>query len=96
MSDLPLPFLVPYGWERSVSIAHTGRNGYRLLFYPDGTVRFEHECDRGGCGVVICAPVLAIGTHRIVNADPITIEPSLCCPDCDTHGFIRNGRWVDA
>jgi hypothetical protein len=68
---------------------------YRVLFYEDGTVRFEHSCDRGDRGVIDCAPALQIGSgHSIVSEDPLTITPSILCADCGTHGFVRDGRWV--
>ncbi len=74
------------------------RNGSAsIMFYEDGTARFEHRCDRGDRGVVICAPALQLGNgHRIEQDDPLAITPSILCPDCDTHGFIRDGRWVSA
>lgn len=89
------PFLVLAGWERSVFIPNPGGPTYRLLYYPDGQVAFEHRCDRGDRGVVICAPMLRLGAgHSITQEDPVTISPSILCPDCGTHGFIQNGRWT--
>lgn len=89
------PFLVPEGWTRSAFVPNPTGDDYRVLFYEDGTARFEHRCDRGDRGVVICAPALQLdGGHRIVRDSPLTIEPSISCPDCGTHGFIREGRWV--
>lgn len=88
------PFLVERGWVRSVFIPHAGGPTYRVLFYADGTARFEHRCERPHI-TTVCAPALRLdGGHRIVQDDPLTIEPSILCPDCGTHGFIRNGRWV--
>lgn len=69
----------------------------RILFYPDGRVAFEHICDRShrDAGIIRCAPLLQTGAgHTIVQRDPLTIEPSLLCDDCSTHGFVRNGKWV--
>lgn len=35
--------------------------------------------------------------HRLIDLDPLTLEPSLLCPQgCGKHGFIRKGRWVPA
>lgn len=91
--DAELPFLVPAGWVRSVFVPSLGPT-YRVLFYADGTARFEHRCDRGERGVVICAPALQLGHgHTITSNDSLTITPSILCPDCGTHGFITNGRW---
>ena len=91
-----LPFVVEAGWTRSVYVPHLLGESYRVLFYEDGRACFEHRCDRGERGVIICAPALQIdgGGHQIVQEDPLTITPSILCPDCGTHGFITNGRWV--
>lgn len=38
------------------------------------------------------------GHHELVSLDPLTISPSLLCPDsgCGFHGYIRDGKWVPA
>lgn len=33
---------------------------------------------------------------RVVQAQPLTLAPSLLCPTCGNHGFVRDGRWVPA
>lgn len=91
-----VPFAVESGWTRSEFIAHTLGPDYRLLFYPDDSVGFEHRCDRGDRGVIICAPRLK-PEHTVTQADAkTTVSPSILCPDCGTHGFVRDGRWVAA
>jgi hypothetical protein len=72
--------------------------GYGILLYKDGTARFSHTCDRGERGIIKCAPLLQTenGGHRIVSVYPLTIEPSILCPDCGTHGFVRDTQWVSA
>lgn len=102
------PFLVPAGWENAFLIRNITGPLYRLLTYPDGAVRFEHRCDRGERGTIICAPALQIGNgHTITWApnnipgyanlfDVPTVTPSILCPDCGTHGFITNGSWAEA
>lgn len=91
------------GWVRSVYVPHLLGDSYRVLVYTDGTHRFEHKCrgwteEDGTVVVKVCAPALQLdnGGHRIELDDPLTISPSILCPDCGTHGFIRNGRWVEA
>jgi hypothetical protein len=32
---------------------------------------------------------------QLVSLDPLTVEPSLLC-SCKSHGFIRNGKWIEA
>ena len=92
-----VPFAVEPGWVRSDFIDNLRGNSYRLLTYPDGAVRFEHRCDRGARGVIICAPALQIGNgHRLwYEGDKPTVRASILCPDCGTHGFVTLGRWAD-
>lgn len=33
---------------------------------------------------------------ELVSLDPLTISPSLLCTNCQTHGFVREGKWVPA
>lgn len=102
-----VPYLVAPGWRRSEFIAHTGGETYRLLFWSDVEVGFEHRCDRGDRGVIVCAPRLTSvgqpGGHQITWSMPShngrlvpTVRASILCPDCGTHGFITDGRWRDA
>lgn len=42
-----------------------------------------------------------VARHRLVAGGPgdeehLTLEPSLLCPRCGNHGFVRDGRWVRA
>jgi hypothetical protein len=92
-------FVVEPGWEHSDFIANTGGPSYRLLTYTDGKVRFEHRCDRGDRGTIICAPALQIGNGHTLTRDSQgapTVRASILCPDCGTHGFITDGRWAVA
>lgn len=34
--------------------------------------------------------------HMLVSESPLTIAPSLACRTCPSHGFVRDGKWVDA
>lgn len=97
MTYMPVPVLVRPDATRIVDVSHDGRS-YRVLFYGDGEVRFEHRCDRGERGVIVCAPLIQTynGAHRIVVDDPLTIQPSILCSDCGTHGFVTDGQWVPA
>lgn len=37
------------------------------------------------------------GDKWTVNSyDPLDLSPSLLCTICGSHGFIREGKWVDA
>lgn len=89
-------FAVEPGWIKADIISHLLGPQYRLLTYADGTVRFEHRCDRGDRGVIICAPALMLGRgHTLTrneSGEP-TVRASILCPDCGTHGFVTDGRW---
>ena len=82
----------PTGW------IHSDRVGLdkALLTYADGTVRFEHVCDRGRRGVIVCAPALQIGNgHTLTRATDgrATVRASILCDDCGTHGWVTDGLW---
>jgi hypothetical protein len=32
----------------------------------------------------------------LVQEEPLTLSPSLCCRLCGDHGFIKDGRWIRA
>jgi hypothetical protein len=87
------PFLVDPGWVDMRLVTNLHGDDHRILFYEDGTARFEHRCWRWEDESVICAPVLF--DHQITR-DPLVITPSIDCPDCRLHGLIINGRWLDA
>lgn len=94
---MPTVFAACYdrSYERIIQII--GSNTKDVLVYADGTLRFRHHCKviDGTCLVV--APALRLGEgHQVVSMDPLTIEPSILCPDCGTHGFIRHGEWIAA
>lgn len=93
------PFAVEPGWIRADVIANLLGPTYRLLTYEDGAVRFEHRCDRGERGTIICAPALQIGQGHTLTCGGDgrpTVRASISCPDCGTHGWVTDGRWADA
>lgn len=61
-------------------------------------VKFDHLCEvMAGGDQKRTAPRLQIGNgHRIVTEDPLTIVASILCPGCGLHGWVRDGRWVEA
>lgn len=38
----------------------------------------------------------SIASWDMLNADPLTLSPSVLCRVCGDHGFIREGKWVKA
>lgn len=70
-------------------------SGVQSLHYPDGIIRIRHHCKTIDGDDIYIAPALQLaGGHRIVSQDPLTIEPSILCPDCGLHGWIRDGQWT--
>jgi hypothetical protein len=63
----------------------------------DGAFRalaFFHPCADGDHQSYV-----PLGTNlgwTLVSEDPLTLSPSLLCPICGHHGFVREGRWVPA
>lgn len=83
-------YLIEPGSERAVDIPPV-----KALFYEDGTIRIWHHCRVIDGTQIVCAPALQLdGGHVVVSEDPLTIAPSILCPDCGLHGFITNGAWT--
>lgn len=53
----------------------------------DGRVVFTHAC-LGGEQV---EATLNNTQWHVVNAEPLTVEPSIACDRCGLHGWITNG-----
>lgn len=98
MSDLP-----PYGavLEEFVAGATPIGEGHRVrpLLGADGEQVGIHEYHRRPDGWWCGGGVLWAGEgarHQLVGLDPLHVEPSLLCGVCGSHGWIRDGVWVDA
>ena len=65
----------------------------RALHYPSGEIGIGHTCKTVDGVTLIIAPLLD-PAHVIESLDPLTVSPSILCPDCGLHGFIRSGVWV--
>jgi hypothetical protein len=37
-----------------------------------------------------------IAAWDVLSIDPLTLSPSILCRACGDHGFIRDGKWVQA
>jgi hypothetical protein len=60
-------------------------------FHPDPQMPSEP------CGGWV--PVNRNGDDRhwtLVSEHPLTLSPSLRCGRCPSHGYIRDGRWIEA
>ena len=91
-----VPNVVEPSWSARTPIVASDAI-HHLVWWSDTKVGFEHRCDRGARGVVICAPLLAIGAgHQVTGVTRPTVRASVLCDDCGLHGFITDGRWADA
>lgn len=65
-----------------------------------GYVEYHPTPDGGVCrgSVPLDIPEQPMAGHRwkVVQQDPLTLEPSILCRLCGNHGWIREGRWVKA
>ncbi|MGW5175928.1 hypothetical protein ACWERY_16390 [Streptomyces sp. NPDC004082] len=52
---------------------------------------FWHWCPPSGRWECQAAP-----EHTLVSREPLHLEPSLLWRCCNTHGFVRNGEWINA
>ena len=60
---------------------------------------FEHNCLNNIRRRWDLYPNPVIGrktTWTIVQAEPLSVTPSIHCLECGTHGFITDGKWVSA
>jgi hypothetical protein len=59
-------------------------------------VHYWHECNgKMRVGRTPTTPPWPDG-WTVVSESPLTLSPSLLCPRCGHHGFIRDGKWVPA
>jgi len=82
----------PADFDRMVN--HGG--GVQTLWYSDGTIKFRHLCRLNDGRRKILAPETfgpLHAAHKMISADPLTLEPSIICQQCGLHGWIRDGRW---
>lgn len=50
------------------------------------------------CAASIARPGKGAGQPEwdVISEDPLTLSPSILCRRCGNHGFIREGKWVEA
>ena len=84
---------VPPGWERADDLGPI-----TVLRYPGGEIRIQHACRVVDGTQLVVAPALQLeaGGHVVESIDPLTVRPSILCPDCGLHGFILAGAWSPA
>lgn len=75
---------------------------YEKTFYEDQWVGIHewHKTKNGkwcvGWIPFSSSPIATGDTWDVQSLDPLTLSPSLLCQACGSHGFIRNGAWVEA
>lgn len=60
------------------------------VLLDDGHVQFTHLCRTGEQ-----TSVLPNGKWHVVQREPLTVQPSVCCNACGWHGWIENGSAVN-
>jgi hypothetical protein len=94
MSELTLDYGETVIHEWTVGHDKLG-HPYIIVFALDGAAavwRFSHVCTTAGRTHRVG---LKIG-HDVVATDPLHIVASILCTDCNTHGWVRDGKWVNA
>lgn len=56
-------------------------------------ILWVHNCLEGK-PALMWIDITTGGFHRLVSANPLTIEPSILCPVCQDHGFIKEDKWI--
>lgn len=70
--------------------------GYENTLEPldDDTGKFAgydwHHIDSTG---KVCESFVSLKVHTVVREDPVTLMPSLDCPSCEAHGWVKDGLW---
>lgn len=68
-------------WDYKRGCKCGGMVQWRDYWPSPGLNRMDHELVGGG-------------PHRPISE--LTLSPSLLCYTCGSHGFIRDGKWIDA
>lgn len=66
-----------------------------------GYIEYHPTADGGVCRGSVALdipdqPMAGKARWKVVQQDPLTLEPSIHCRLCGNHGWIREGRWVKA
>lgn len=106
MTDTPLDlgsgfFLRFTAWAPDRTIRE---NRVRYAFVPDvDKIGAILTCRHGIEGSILFSispehdKIFENQPHWTVNSwEPLDISPSVACGSCGCHGFIREGKWVDA
>jgi hypothetical protein len=84
--------------ERILKLGRVDLEFYAATTVAPAKIRVRHDCAAGDGKPVRSAPELW-EYHTIINADDpvtITVTPSIACNFCGLHGWITDGKWVDA
>lgn len=79
------------GWFKSVAVLEEGQVPFGAHEYHmwDGEICYGYVSWTEFHG-------MKLSGHTLESLDPVTISPSLQCRACPSHGFIRDGKWVNA
>lgn len=93
----------PYGKEPQVFAGPmdlgSGHTFEAVLGKDDQLIGWLHTHPDARGGVSLCQSFCAVRpldgapVHEVVNAEPLTLRPSLQCRTCGAHGEVINGKW---
>lgn len=65
---------------------------------PIGIIEYHRKPDGDWCGgyAYFTGHGPPDKTWTVNSWDPLDLSPSLACPTCGSHGYIRQGKWVPA
>lgn len=67
----------------------------RILDKEVGIIVKHNKSNGERCGYVAYWTWAKGAQHyTIVQKEPLTLNPSIICPNCSLHGFIREGQFV--
>jgi hypothetical protein len=97
---------IPEGYDRRFVIGQDpGGLEIEVLHYPEGHEiheghgwRLLHTCPRTNLNpeAETLRHPITMAKHDLHADEPLHLEPSVLCGSCGLHGFIREGRWVQA
>lgn len=74
-------------------------HAYRFVEFEGervGITEFHYTGDHWCAGFVAFKNYDPVHGWDVVSTEPLTLSPSLLCLLCNSHGFIRDGKWVQA
>lgn len=99
MKHADMPPNLDFGEGRSLRFTHHGDDIVGAIdSHPCLKGLCEPTCE-GSISFAVPEAAAVANDHACWNVEswqPLTLSPSLLCRCCGNHGFVREGKWVDA